>query len=149
MIIYKQKSTNVMATFPALLVCMPLIKQLFQLLFGQHVTKVIGYRGPDCELRCPFPSYGEGCQMLCYCIGKMCDPVNGCNITSSGILHVFSIAFFLVCHLQLYINICKGLYLSLFLEYPVTSFIGLAYKIVTTELLNYEASISESKYHFV
>lgn len=87
--------------------------------------------------------------MLCYCIGKMCDPVNGCNITSSGILHVFFIAFFLVCHLQLYINICKGLYLSLFLENPVTSFIGLAYKIVTTEHLNYEASISESKYHFV
>lgn len=104
-----------------------------------------GYTGPDCAMRCPFPSYGEGCQMKCTCFDKICDLVNGCNITSSDILHVFLIAFFLMCHLQLYINVCKGLYLSLILLYPMTPLTDFENKIVTTEILNYEA---KSKYHF-
>ncbi|XP_065929791.1 multiple epidermal growth factor-like domains protein 6 isoform X1 [Magallana gigas] len=70
-----------------------------------------GYMGPNCEIRCLFPSYGEGCQMICNCIEKDCDPANGCNNSST--------------------------------EYPMSSSIGLEYKIVTTDLLNYEASISE------
>lgn len=38
-----------------------------------------GYMGPNCETKCPYPSYGEVCQMSCNCIDKNCDPVNGCN----------------------------------------------------------------------
>lgn len=42
-----------------------------------------GYMGSNCEATCPFPTYGEGCQMKCNCIDKDCDPVNGCNKSSS------------------------------------------------------------------
>ncbi|XP_065929792.1 multiple epidermal growth factor-like domains protein 11 isoform X2 [Magallana gigas] len=42
-----------------------------------------GYMGPNCEIRCLFPSYGEGCQMICNCIEKDCDPANGCNNSST------------------------------------------------------------------
>eukprot|EP00105_Crassostrea_gigas_P044454 XP_019928602.1 PREDICTED: uncharacterized protein LOC105342502 [Crassostrea gigas] len=71
-----------------------------------------GYMGPNCESECPFPSYGEGCQMICNCIEKVCDPANGCYNSST--------------------------------EYPMTSLMGLEDKILKTELLNYEASISEN-----
>lgn len=65
--------------------------------------------GPNCEIRCPFPSYGEGCQMICNCIEKDCDPANGCNNSSTGV-HMFLMALNLVCHLQFYINVRKVLY---------------------------------------
>lgn len=102
-------------------------------------------------MKCPHPSYVEDYQMICNCNKKDCDPANGCNITSKGTLHVFLIAFFLVflaicsTHISTYVKF--GI-LSLILGYPVTSFMGLEDKIVTTELLNYEASISDGKYHF-
>lgn len=101
--------------------------------------------GPNCESECPFPSYGEGCQMICNCIEKVCDPANGCYNSSTGV-HMFLIALNLVCHLQFYTKVCKVLLLSLISEYPMTSLMGLEDKILKTELLNYEASISESKY---
>lgn len=85
--------------------------------------------------------------MICHCTDKECDHANGCNNSSTGV-YMFLITLYLVCHLQLYTNVCKVLYLSLILEYPMTSLIGLKYKIVTTELLSYKASISESKYYF-
>lgn len=71
-----------------------------------------GYRGTSCEDKCPFPSYGVDCQMICNCTDEDCDPANGCNNSST--------------------------------EYPITSLIGLEFKIVTTELSNYEASIYEN-----
>lgn len=61
--------------------------------------------GSNCEATCPFPTYGEGCQMKCNCIDKDCDPVNGCNKSSSGV-HMFLNALYLLCRLQLFINEC-------------------------------------------
>lgn len=37
-----------------------------------------GYNGTDCKQKCPFPSYGLGCQRKCNCIDKVCDHINGC-----------------------------------------------------------------------
>lgn len=105
-----------------------------------------GYTGPNCDIKCPYPLYGVDCQMRCNCIEKVCDPVNGCNITSTGV-YMFLIELNLVCHLPFYTKVCKVSYLSLILEYPMTSLMGFEDKFVTTELMSYEASISESN-HF-
>lgn len=43
-----------------------------------------GYTGLSCEIKCPFPSYGNGCQSKCNCISKDCDPTNGCGHLSRG-----------------------------------------------------------------
>lgn len=37
-----------------------------------------GYNGTNCKQKCPFPSYGLGCQRKCNCIDKVCDHINGC-----------------------------------------------------------------------
>lgn len=50
-----------------------------------------GYRGNSCAGKCPFPSYGVDCQMICNCIEEDCDPANGCNNPSTGV-HIFLIA---------------------------------------------------------
>lgn len=38
-----------------------------------------GYRGTNCETKCPFPLYGEDCQLTCDCIKKDCDHASGCK----------------------------------------------------------------------
>lgn len=43
-----------------------------------------GYIGPNCKIKCPFPLYGFHCQMICNCIAKYCDPVNGCERSTTG-----------------------------------------------------------------
>lgn len=63
-----------------------------------------GYTGPTCKIKCPFPSYGVDCQMICNCTDKECNPANGCNNLSTGV-HTFLIALYLECHLQLYTNV--------------------------------------------
>lgn len=105
MIIYKEKKYKRNGYFSSLRGLYVTNQTTFSIIIWLACDK--GYTGPNCEMKCPHPLYGESCQMICNCIGKICDPVNGCNITSSGILHVFLIAYFLVCHLQLYINVCK------------------------------------------
>lgn len=85
--------------------------------------------------------------MKCNCIDKDCDPAYGCNNSSTGV-HMFLITLNLVYHLRLSIKVCVVLYLSLISGYPMTPLIDFEDKFVTTELLNYEASIFESKYHF-
>lgn len=82
--------------------------------------------------------------MKCNCIDKVCDPVNGCNLSSTGI-DITLISYYLTCHFQPSSNICKVSYASLFSEYPVTHFKGFDYKMVTTRHLESEVSISESK----
>lgn len=37
-----------------------------------------GFNGTNCKQKCPFPSYGLGCQRKCNCIDKVCDHINGC-----------------------------------------------------------------------
>lgn len=53
-----------------------------------HVQKIlilfflectIGYFAKNCELRCPYPSYGEECQAICTCPKVTCDFVYGCT----------------------------------------------------------------------
>lgn len=50
-----------------------------------------GYTGLNCEIKCPYPLYGKGCQMRCDCIDEVCDPVNGCSQwLSTGIDMIFN-----------------------------------------------------------
>lgn len=44
----------------------------------------MGYTGQNCEIVCPFPSYGLDCQSVCNCTETTCDHVNGCRGYSSG-----------------------------------------------------------------
>lgn len=43
-----------------------------------------GYTGKNCEIVCPFPSYGLDCQSICNCAETTCDHVNGCRGYSSA-----------------------------------------------------------------
>lgn len=42
------------------------------------VECAIGFFAKDCKLRCPYPSYGDGCQGNCNCQKTSCDYVFGC-----------------------------------------------------------------------
>lgn len=44
----------------------------------------IGYLGKDCDVKCPFPSYGNECQLRCTCEETDCDFVNGCRRSLNG-----------------------------------------------------------------
>lgn len=44
----------------------------------------IGYFGMDCDVTCPFPSYGHECQLRCTCEETDCDFVNGCRRSLNG-----------------------------------------------------------------
>uniref|UniRef100_A0A8W8JMJ7 Uncharacterized protein n=1 Tax=Magallana gigas TaxID=29159 RepID=A0A8W8JMJ7_MAGGI len=47
-----------------------------------------GYTGPNCTVRCYYPSYGNKCQGICNCSADICDMSWGCRtlttITSGG-----------------------------------------------------------------
>ena len=45
-----------------------------------------GYVGPNCTIKCPYPTYGDGCQGFCVCDNKTCDISTGCIISTTGIL---------------------------------------------------------------
>lgn len=53
----------------------------------------IGYFAKDCELRCPYPSYGEECQEICNCPKVTCDFVSGCTKSISSGMKLFSLSF--------------------------------------------------------
>lgn len=38
-----------------------------------------GFTGNNCNVLCPFPSYGLDCQSLCNCTETSCNPVDGCT----------------------------------------------------------------------
>ncbi|XP_078334329.1 uncharacterized protein LOC144625834 isoform X2 [Crassostrea virginica] len=38
-----------------------------------------GYIGPNCTIRCPYPTYGELCQGNCDCNKNSCDVSTGCR----------------------------------------------------------------------
>ncbi|XP_062590520.1 protein draper-like [Saccostrea cucullata] len=44
----------------------------------------VGYFGPKCELPCRFPSFGEGCQLACFCAKQHCDHIHGCKECPPG-----------------------------------------------------------------
>lgn len=45
-----------------------------------------GFNGINCTEKCPFPTYGNICQMLCKCNKDQCDVSTGCSTLSEGIL---------------------------------------------------------------
>lgn len=38
-----------------------------------------GYIGPNCSFSCRYPSYGQDCQLHCYCKKSDCHSVTGCK----------------------------------------------------------------------
>nr|XP_034308687.1 N-acetylglucosamine-1-phosphodiester alpha-N-acetylglucosaminidase-like [Crassostrea gigas] len=41
-----------------------------------------GFRGKNCDTKCPYRTYGDSCQSLCNCNITYCDHVNGCTVSS-------------------------------------------------------------------
>lgn len=86
--------------------CIILIVWNIYRIFKYYVACEEGYTGQNCEIVCPFPSYGLDCQSVCNCTETTCDHVNGCKGYSSGIYCYNSMsqyAVFLVISI-----ICKG-----------------------------------------
>lgn len=46
-----------------------------------------GFRGEKCDIKCPYPTYGEDCQSECNCNVTYCDHVSGCTESSEGKIH--------------------------------------------------------------
>lgn len=75
-------------------------------IFKYYVACEEGYTGQNCEIVCPFPSYGLDCQSICSCAETTCDHVNGCRGYSSGI---YCYNFMSQCAVFLVLSmICKG-----------------------------------------
>lgn len=72
----------------------PQIESFF-IIFCQACGK--GHMGFNCEIKCPYPLYGEDCQMRCDCIDEVCDPVNGCNQWLSTGIDMILISLYLIC----------------------------------------------------
>ena len=43
-----------------------------------------GFIGINCNVHCPLPSYGQGCQLECFCQPNDCHHVFGCIRSKSG-----------------------------------------------------------------
>eukprot|EP00105_Crassostrea_gigas_P034264 XP_019918412.1 PREDICTED: cell death abnormality protein 1-like [Crassostrea gigas] len=41
-----------------------------------------GFRGENCNTRCPYPTYGKDCQSKCNCNVTYCDHISGCTESS-------------------------------------------------------------------
>ena len=48
-----------------------------------YLECMAGYVGPNCTIRCPFPSYGDNCQGNCYCSEENCDVSTGCRTVTT------------------------------------------------------------------
>lgn len=59
-----------------------------------HIDCEIGFRGPNCNTKCPYRSYGYECQSLCNCSATNCDHVNGCIQSSAGQIPYCSLLMF-------------------------------------------------------
>lgn len=49
-----------------------------------HLDCEIGFYGINCNIKCPYPTFGQGCQSVCNCNVTNCDYVNGCIQSSGG-----------------------------------------------------------------
>lgn len=106
-----------------------------------------GYIGRYCEIKCPSPFYGFHCQMICNCIAKHCDPVNGCKLSTAGM------QMFLDVYSTLFVPLYKRMYSFvsiIFFKESNNSSLGLDWnsKMVTTDLLESEDGVSKSKIDF-
>lgn len=66
-----------------------------------------GYHGENCSLPCPYPFFGEECQMICNCSKNLCDISNGCPIETTGI---YSISTLLLLAIDTYNGKCSFLH---------------------------------------
>lgn len=57
---------------------------------NQFLACNIGYHGQQCESQCPYPLYGNHCQMVCMCKENDCHYAHGCYNTNQGTLHLIS-----------------------------------------------------------
>lgn len=50
-----------------------------------------GFYGAECDIKCPYPAFGQACQSVCVCSVGYCDHVNGCTQSFGSIIlhHVF------------------------------------------------------------
>nr|XP_034333258.1 N-acetylglucosamine-1-phosphodiester alpha-N-acetylglucosaminidase-like [Crassostrea gigas] len=55
--------------------------ETYFIVMGQAFAKVCmtGYFGPNCDIPCRFPSYGESCQSECRCEKQQCNHITGCE----------------------------------------------------------------------
>lgn len=56
------------------------------------IACAVGFKGHNCGTKCTYPTYGQDCQMICFCSIKDCDFVSGCRRSLKGIKHI-SMAF--------------------------------------------------------
>ena len=49
-----------------------------------HSGCMDGFIGRNCNVQCPLPSYGQGCQLECKCQPSDCHHVFGCRRSESG-----------------------------------------------------------------
>nr|XP_034330970.1 multiple epidermal growth factor-like domains protein 11 [Crassostrea gigas]XP_034330971.1 multiple epidermal growth factor-like domains protein 11 [Crassostrea gigas] len=47
-----------------------------------------GFTGPNCTIKCRYPSFGNGCQNVCNCIETFCNRSTGCKDGSPTILPI-------------------------------------------------------------
>lgn len=50
---------------------------------GKCLPCKLGYYGPNCSKKCPFPFYGYECTLQCNCNANDCDYVSGCKQSST------------------------------------------------------------------
>lgn len=63
-----------------------------------------GYSGPS---PCPYPTYGNDCQMLCNYSKDMCDASTGCQNSTTGMFSLFyKQENYSIMHKTLFINTC-------------------------------------------
>ncbi|XP_078328988.1 uncharacterized protein LOC144623905 isoform X2 [Crassostrea virginica] len=43
-----------------------------------------GYFGQNCSFKCPYPTFGNRCQEICFCKENLCDVSTGCKIQTTG-----------------------------------------------------------------
>lgn len=49
------------------------------------IACAVGFKGHNCGTKCTYPTYGQDCQMICFCSIKDCDFVSGCRRSLKGI----------------------------------------------------------------
>lgn len=81
-----------------------------------------GFEEINCDSKCPYPMYGQGCQSVCSCNVRKCNHVNGCNQSSAGKnslpLNIFYIIYLWTCFDMYFISLYNILYVyTIFSQY--------------------------------
>lgn len=62
---------------------------LFLIVFNFCLVCPKGFIGTKCDIKCPLPMYGQGCQSVCNCTANVCHHVSGCRQSSTSIISFF------------------------------------------------------------